>query len=310
VSAAGAQANGDADRPSLSADGRFVAFACWGTNLVAADTTQDSDVFVRDRLAGSVARASVDSAGSEGQEGSYDPVISGNGRYVTFWSRASNLVPLDTNGKEDVFVHDLALARTTRVSLDANDLQSPSICARPCISEDGRFVVFETYAALVANDANGSQDVYLRDTASTEPATYCQPKLDSAGCAPSLAFSGSPSASGASAFTIAAGPLLPQPLGLLFDGRASLIAPYHGGTLCVAPPLRRTAAQSSGGSALPAIDCSGSLALDFNAHASSGADASLVAGSTVHCQAWYRDGAQPAGQQSGLSDAAFFELGP
>ena len=93
--------------PSISADGRFVAFSSEATNLVPGDTNSRSDIFVRDLLTNTTTRVSVDSAGNQGTNESYTPSISADGRFVTFSSDASNLVPGDSNNNEDIFVRDL-----------------------------------------------------------------------------------------------------------------------------------------------------------------------------------------------------------
>src|SRR5207247_2584359 len=94
------QANGPSGSPAISADGRYVAFQCSATNLVAGDTNRLGDVFVRDRRTGKTERVSVSSRGRQGGadrtgNGSNAPVISANGRYVAFHSADSNLVPGD-----------------------------------------------------------------------------------------------------------------------------------------------------------------------------------------------------------------------
>ncbi|MBP2235274.1 hypothetical protein J2Z31_001766 [Sinorhizobium kostiense] len=104
--------------PSISANGRYVAFES-GSNLVAGDTNGVSDVFVRDLQLGTTTRVSVDSAGSEANHRSSGSSISADGRYVAFVSSADNLVASDTNGQDDVFVRDLQLGTTTRISVDS-----------------------------------------------------------------------------------------------------------------------------------------------------------------------------------------------
>jgi hypothetical protein len=95
------------DSASISADGRYVVFQSIADNLVAGDTNGFADIFVRDRLNGTTERVSVDSSGAQA-DGTSDlfPYISADGRYVTFASLATNLVGGDTNGLEDVFIHD------------------------------------------------------------------------------------------------------------------------------------------------------------------------------------------------------------
>jgi Tol biopolymer transport system component len=107
VDSLGRQANGPSFNPSISSDGRFVAFESNATNLVPADSLLKRDVFVRDLVLGSTVRASVDSADRQALGASGGAAISGDGRSVAFESDANNLVPGDTNLTRDVFVHDL-----------------------------------------------------------------------------------------------------------------------------------------------------------------------------------------------------------
>jgi Tol biopolymer transport system component len=160
---AGAQGDSDSVTPSISADGRYVAFASFASNLVPGDTNLDWDVFVKDRETGQTVRASVDSSGVEGNGASAGPAISADGRFVAFWSRATNLVPNDTNGAVDVFVRDLAAGTTTRVSVDVAGAEADADSGVCSISGDGRFVAFQSLAALDPSDANGDWDVYVRD---------------------------------------------------------------------------------------------------------------------------------------------------
>ncbi len=99
--AAGGQGNAGSFSPSISADGRYVAFYSYASNLVPGDTNGAGDIFVKDTLTGATARVSTDAAGGQGNVGSYNPSISADGRYVAFLSLASNLVP---NGAEDIFL--------------------------------------------------------------------------------------------------------------------------------------------------------------------------------------------------------------
>lgn len=164
---------------SISANGRFLAFSSNAGNLVPDDTNGVSDVFVRDLKTGVTRRASVDSSGVEGNNGSgtdysgsYDRrVLSADGRFVTFTSGASNLVDGDTNGLMDVFVRDMKIGVTERVSISSSGEETsisgydPSeYCAgawfsiysgSPSLSADGRFVAFESDACnLVEGDTN------------------------------------------------------------------------------------------------------------------------------------------------------------
>ena len=116
LAADGSRGNSSASSTAISDDGRIVAFASLSTNLVDGDTNDASDVFVRDRSLGVTERVSVASDGSQGEGSSGEPRLSGDGRYVWFQSTASNLVPDDTNGVPDVFVHDRVTGLTARLS--------------------------------------------------------------------------------------------------------------------------------------------------------------------------------------------------
>jgi len=164
VSSAGVQGNNPSEEPAISADGRFVAFHSYASNLVPGDTNASPDVFVRDLQTGVTTRVSVDSAGVEANDSSYDPVLSATGRYVAFRSVATNLVPGDTNARDDIFVRDLQTGTTVRGSVGAGGVQSNGWSAHPCLSADGRFLAFACDGTnLVAGDTNGSYDVFLRD---------------------------------------------------------------------------------------------------------------------------------------------------
>ena len=108
VASDGSQANERSYWPAITTDGRYVAFTSRASNLVPEDTNNADDVFVHDRQTGITHRVSVDSSGNQGNSSSglWGPAISGDGRYVAFGSSATNLVSDDTNGYEDVFVHD------------------------------------------------------------------------------------------------------------------------------------------------------------------------------------------------------------
>ena len=194
VSSTGGQVDSNSVTPSISADGRYVAFASFATNLVTGDTNEDWDVFVKDRQTGQTTRVSVDSSGAQGDAASAGPSISADGRFVAFWSRATNLVPGDTNGAVDVFVRDLAAGTTTRVSLDAAGMEADTDSGVCSISGDGRYVAFQSLAALDPFDANGSWDIYVRDRVAgvTTRASYSSIGNDPAGdCeAPSISADG------------------------------------------------------------------------------------------------------------------------
>jgi Tol biopolymer transport system component len=164
VDSAGTQADGESESPALSADGRFVAFVSAATNLVPGDTNGRADVFVHDRQTRTTERVSVDSAGTQADRESASPALSADGRFVAFSSGATNLVPGDTNGQSDVFVHDRQTRATERVSVDSAGTEADGWSDRPAISAGGRFVAFCTFATnLMAGDTNGQWDEFVHD---------------------------------------------------------------------------------------------------------------------------------------------------
>jgi Tol biopolymer transport system component len=171
VASDGTQGDSDSWLPTISADGRFVAFECVATNLVVGDTNGTEDIFVHDRTTGETTRVSVASDGAQANWNSYEPAISAAGRYVTFGSRATNLVPDDTNGCDDTFLHDRVTGETTRVSVTSDGAQAGGYCAT--LSADGRHVALESYATnLVPDDTNGVGDVFVHDRQTSPQLPY------------------------------------------------------------------------------------------------------------------------------------------
>jgi Tol biopolymer transport system component len=164
LSSAEVQGNSASYWPSASNDGRFVVFDSDASNLVSGDTNATGDVFVRDRLTGTTRRVSISSSEQQGDAPSHSATISADGRYVAFVSGATNLVPGDTNGVEDVFVRDRKLGTTRRISLRNNGGEGNEASFSPRISASGAFVVFTSAATnLAPGDTNGSYDVFVRD---------------------------------------------------------------------------------------------------------------------------------------------------
>lgn len=165
VDSAGIPGNGASDGPSISADGRYVAFSSDASNLVTGDTNSARDLFVRDRATGTTTRVSVDSAGTQGNGASDGPSISADGRYVAYSSDAPNLVTGDTNAARDVFLRDRTSATTVRVSIEGVSRQGDGRSHEAAISPDGRYISFTSEAGnLGPFDPNGTvADVFLRD---------------------------------------------------------------------------------------------------------------------------------------------------
>ncbi len=163
-----APGNDDSLNPSISDDGRYVAYQSEATDLVAGDDNGESDVFVHDRITGSTTRLSVGTGGAEADGGSGVPTIAGDGRIVAFQSNATNLVAGDDNGTVDVFVADRASGSVELVSVAAGGGAGNGASFDPVISGDGRHVAFSTIADdLVAGDDDGNYDIVLRDLGSS-----------------------------------------------------------------------------------------------------------------------------------------------
>ncbi len=164
--------------PSMSSDGSTIAFenddyyflTNNGVNkLVLNDGNPDSDVFLRERAAGSAELVSAHDPGLPsvtpigGASGVAAGSLSANGRYIAYFSDADNITPNDTNGCRDVFVRDLRADTDVLVSVNTNGVTGDGISTDPAISGNGRYVAFTSSADdLVANGTN-KQNVYLRD---------------------------------------------------------------------------------------------------------------------------------------------------
>jgi Concanavalin A-like lectin/glucanases superfamily/PA14 domain/FG-GAP-like repeat/RTX calcium-binding nonapeptide repeat (4 copies)/WD40-like Beta Propeller Repeat len=157
------ESNGDSNSPSISADGRYVAFYSYATNLVG-DTNGTADIFLYDLDLETTKLISANSSGIQANGASFDPIISANGRYIAFRSAATNLVAGDTNNVEDIFVHDRLTSTTKRVNVSNTNIQANGSSYYYSISGDGRYIVFQSNASnLVTGDNNDSSDVFVYD---------------------------------------------------------------------------------------------------------------------------------------------------
>ena len=176
VSTGGAPGIGDSTMGAISADGRFVAFSSSAPNLVANDTNQTVDAFVRDRVLGTTERVSLNTGGAQGAGHTYANSLSADGRLVGMWSHAFNLVTGDSNQVTDVFVRDRQTGMTERQSLDSEGAQATGASYDPVMSAGGRWIAFSSGAGnLVPGDTNGYTDVFVRDRESASFAILCGP---------------------------------------------------------------------------------------------------------------------------------------
>lgn len=157
----GSQANdGRQQAATISGDGRYVAFASDATNLVSGDTNGASDIFVRDRQAGTTERISLSTWGEEANGPSESPAMSADGRYVTFRTYATNFVAGDYNDKLNFFVHDRWTHATELV--DANPIGlvgNGDTEEKAALSADGRYVTFASSSSLIAGGSAGIHPV-------------------------------------------------------------------------------------------------------------------------------------------------------
>ncbi len=310
VDLSGMPSSNGARNAVISGLGRHVAFEsgnsalyAWGANV------QGVVIYVRDLEQGETWPASIAPNGAPPNNYCYAPAISDDGRFTAFHTTSSNLDPLTSSNRFQIFVYDALTGLATGVSKDPSNLPGTDSSTEPQISGDGRFVVFESKAPnLVAGDTNLSADAFLVDRAANTVFSYGLGKLNSLGCSPTMSSSGTVSASAGSGFFLECDELRNQKSGLLYYGiNGAATVPFLGGVLYVAPPLARTPLLFSGGSPT-GNDCTGHYSYDFNARIASGVDPWLTPGAQIAAQYWSRDPADPTG--SSLSNAMAFTILP
>lgn len=173
-------ANAYSDNPSMSADGRYIAFTSDASNLVAGDTNAVRDIFLFDYQTNTSRRVSVSQQGSQANGASNNPALSGNGRYVVFSSEANNLILGDTNGFSDIYAVDTITGLIARMSVATAGTQANNPSFKPAISSTGRYVVFESTAtnldpAYSLSSAGGVSHIYLHDRAFDGSTTFDTP---------------------------------------------------------------------------------------------------------------------------------------
>ena len=163
----GEQVTGNSSHPDISDDGRYVAFysTCGQTCIVTPFTNPSANVVVKDRLTGVVEVMSETQDGTQANNWSSSASITGDGRYVSFFSHANNLVPNDTNGEEDVFIKDRVTGVVELISsTNEGEFAVGGDSQFSTISDSGRYVVFDSEGTnLVENDTNSNYDVFLKD---------------------------------------------------------------------------------------------------------------------------------------------------
>ena len=368
VSPGGVAGDKESAAPFVTPGGRFVAFETDAENLDPGDTNGVGDIYLCDRAQGTLEQVSVGTGGVQGQRSwagevtadgrfvsflnafPFDPTapagitqlyrrdrvtdttvlvsvgaggastsslsrysMSGDGSKFVFDTRAANLQLGLWSGNAKVFLKDLATGALTLLSLNADGtLSMPNSEVSPwgaAFSGDGLSTAFLSRGSGITPDPdpNGQVDVFMDRCPAGGGATYCTAEVNSLGCTPAIGASGTPSASGASAFSVTCDQVVSQRLGLFYYSVVGPSAlPFQGGLRCVASPVRRTPLTSSGGSATP--DCTGVLSIDFAAWIAGGADPALVSGQRVWGQWWSRDSGSSFA--TNLSDAIAFDIAP
>ncbi|WP_370943620.1 TolB family protein [Amycolatopsis sp. cg5] len=161
TTATGGQSAGGGTAPTISADGKFAAFESAAADLVPSDANGAADVFVKDLAKGTIRIGTVTAAGAQANGAATEPKLSANGRYLAFASAATNLVPGDTNGADDVFVKDLDKGTVLRTSVAAGGAQAEADSDNVDLSGNGRVTVFRSESANLASaDGNNVADIF------------------------------------------------------------------------------------------------------------------------------------------------------
>jgi hypothetical protein len=165
-SSMGAQGNASSERPQITDDGSQVVFHSYATSLLSEDGNGAfPDIFVRDIGASQTLVVSINSQGQQTNGNSFNPAISGDGRWVAFESDSFTLASGISNGNVDIFLHDRLLGVTTRVSVSSSGQQSNGDSINPSVSDNGQYIVFESAASnLVEDDTNNADDIFMHDT--------------------------------------------------------------------------------------------------------------------------------------------------
>jgi Tol biopolymer transport system component len=167
VKEGGTEGDGDSTDPSLSGDGRFVAFASTASNLITGDGNGTMDIFVHDQQLGTTLRISFAPGGGDAHGDSSEPAFSRDGTHLAFSTTAADVLPGDGNGKKDIYVVTLAAGVPTgevkRATLSDSGVEVNADATAPALSGDGRFVAFYSSGHFAAGDGTANTDIFVKD---------------------------------------------------------------------------------------------------------------------------------------------------
>ena len=305
--------NGNSYRPTIAADGAWVAFESLAEDLVPEDTNGFRDVFLVEVASGAIQLMSVTESGLQNPANSSEAVIARDSGAVVFQSKAA-LAPV-SSWSQDLVVRDLDAGTIVNVSLpDGVTNVADDDSFYPALAQGGEVVAFASDATnLAADDTNGVTDIFIRTTI-PDAYVYGTPSTTTHGCQPILSTVGYPSPTSGQPFMIVGDDLPNQKAGLFFYGFSGQSSnPWGNGTMYVAGSKKRTPLMNSFGTPPPADDCTGGVALDMNLFASGALGGSpkpalSVPGQMVNVQYWGRDPEAASG--TFLSDAVEYVVGP
>lgn len=157
----------NSEYPSLSHSGRYIVFESFAENLVSNDTNGKKDIFMRDTFLDKTIKISIAITGPNANDHSYRPVISADGKFVSYESLASNLISDFVNPIRDIFLYEIQTGETSLVSVDSDNGRSTHDCFSPTISANGRYVAFSSEVSYFAvGDTNNASDIFRRETQS------------------------------------------------------------------------------------------------------------------------------------------------
>ncbi len=163
VGSSGVAGNLESSQPTVTPDGRYVVFVSGSVNLAGVPTNAKKQVYRRDRTTGTTIIVSVNDAGDAADGDCVAPSVSADGTKIVFHTDATNLVGDDTNGVPDIYLRDLALSQTIRVSVDDAGAEVPEQSLNPVISADGKFVAFQSEATALASIPTSTVNVFRHD---------------------------------------------------------------------------------------------------------------------------------------------------